>query len=71
MFFLKDAYIGVTSQPLQHRLKQRCRSSYNENYSSVFKNIIAGGHQIGVNDVTILDREKNWIERGVKEYVWV
>ena len=49
-------YIGETSQPLQHCLRQHCCSSNNENDSAVFKHIIASGHQIDVNDVTILDR---------------
>ena len=51
--------------------RQHCLSSYNGNDSAVYKHIIASGHQIDVNDVTILDREKNWFERGVKEAVWV
>ena len=29
-------------------------------------NIIAGGHQIRVIDITIMDREQSWFERGVK-----
>ena len=28
-FVCQDAYIDEASQPLQHRLKQRCRYSYN------------------------------------------
>ena len=28
-FVCKDAYIDESSQPLQHRLRQRCRHSYN------------------------------------------
>ena len=68
-FACQDAYIGETSKPLQHRLKQHCRSSYNGNDSTVFKHITASGHQINVNDVTILDRDKNWFEHGVKEAV--
>ena len=71
LFFCIDAYIGETSNPLQHRLKQHCRSSYNRNDSAVFKHIIASEHQIDVNFVTILDRQKNWLKRGVKEAVWV
>ena len=70
-FACQDAYIGETSQPLQHRLRQHCRSSYNGNDSAVFKHIIASGYQIDVNDVTILDREENWFECGVKEAVLV
>ena len=54
-----------------HRLKQHCRSSYNGNDAAVFKHIIASGYQIDVNDVTILDREEPWFERGVKEAVLV
>ena len=67
----QDTYIGVTSQPLQHRPKQHCRSSYNGNESAVLQHINVSGHQIDVNDVTILDREKNRFERGVKDAVWV
>ena len=63
----QDAYIGERSQPLQDRLKQCSHSSYNGNDSAVFKHIIASGHQIDVNDVTILEREENWFEHGVKE----
>ena len=69
-FACKDAYIGKTSQTLQHRLKQHCQSSYNGNDSAVFKHITESGHQIDVNDVTMLDREENWLERGVKEAAW-
>ena len=59
-FAYQDVYIGETSPPLQHRLKQHCRSSYNGNDSAVFKHINASGHQIDVNDVVILDRDENW-----------
>ena len=65
-FACQDAYIGETSQPLQHRLKKHCRSSYNGNDSAFFKHIIASGHQINVNAVTILDREEDWFERRCK-----
>ena len=70
-FACQDAYIGETSQPLQHRLRQHCRSNYNGSDSAVFKHTIASGHQVDVNDATILDRDKNWFERGVKEAEWV
>ena len=63
--------IGETSQALQHRLRQHCRSGYNGNDSAVFKLIIASGHQVDVNDVTISDREESCCERGVNEAVWV
>ena len=70
-FFCQDAYIGETSQPLQHLHKQHCRPSYNVNDSAALKHIIASELQINVNDVAILDREKNWFERCEKEAVWV
>ena len=57
-FTCQDTYIGETSQPPQHRLKQHCQSSYNGNDSAIFKYITASGHQIDVNGVTILDRGK-------------
>ena len=65
----QDAYIGETSQRLQHRLKQHCRSNYNGNDSTVIKHIIASGHNIDKDDVIPMDRDKNWFERGVKEAV--
>ena len=34
-------------------------------------NTIFSGHQIDVNDVTMLHREKNLLEHGAKETVWV
>ena len=43
-FSCQEAYIGETSPPLQLRLKQHCRSSYNENDSAVFKHTILSGH---------------------------
>ena len=54
IFACQQAYIGETSQQLQHHPKQHCQSSYNGNDSAVFKHIIASGHQIDVNDATIL-----------------
>ena len=67
----QEAYIGETSQPLQHRLNQHCRSSYNGNDLAVFKHIILCRHQIVVSNAAIMDKEKNWFEHGVKEAVWV
>ena len=69
-FACQEACIGETSQPLLHRHKQHCRSSYIVNDSVVFKHILASGHQIDLNDVAILDRDKNWFMRGVKEAAW-
>ena len=62
----QEAYIVQTSQPLQHHLRQPCRSSYNGNDSAVFRHIIARGHEVDGNDVATMDREENWFERGVK-----
>ena len=55
-FACQDAYIGETSQQLQHCLRQLCRSSFNGNDSAVFKHINLSGYQIYFNDVTILAR---------------
>ena len=49
-------------------LKHQCVSLF---VLTVFKHIILSGQQMDVNDVTNLDREKNWLERSVKEAVWV
>ena len=62
---------GETSQPLHHRLRQHCQSSYDGNYSAVFKHTISSWHQIDVNDVILFDKEKNLFECGVKEVVYV
>ena len=67
----QEAYIGETSQPLQHSLRQHCRSSYNRNDSEVSTYMTWSEHQIDVSNVTIMNRENNWFERGVKEAVWV
>ena len=68
---VNDAYIGETSQPFQHCLKQHWRSSYNGNDSAVFNYMISSGNQIDINEVTILEREEYWLEHGVKEAVQV
>ena len=39
-FVAKQTLLGETSQPLQHRFRQHCRSCCNENDSEVFKHII-------------------------------
>ena len=70
-FACQDAFNGEKSHPLQHRLKQHCRSSYNGNDSAVFKQIIANGHRIDFNDVIIFSRDENWFGRDQKEAVWV
>ena len=70
-YVCQEAYIGETSQPLQHRLRQRCQSSYDGNDSAIFKHIMSSEHQVDVNVVAILDRVKNLLRCGVKEAVWV
>ena len=72
LLLIAHIYIcGETSQPLQHDLKQHCRSSFNGNDTAIFKHIIASGHQIDINDITIFDREENWFEIGVIEAVCI
>ena len=58
-FACQEAYIGETSQPLQHRLRQHCRHSYNGNDLAGFRHIASSGHLIDVNDVAFLDRADN------------
>ena len=46
-------------------LRNICSHSYGKKV--VYKHTIASGHQIDVNDASIMDKDENWFKRGVKE----
>ena len=63
--------LGETKQSLQIRANQYRRPSSNEaQNSAVFIHLKDSGHNFDFEDVTILDREDKWHERGVKEAIW-
>ena len=66
-----ESYIGETKQALQARLKQHQKPSSGDTYdSAVFTHLNTSGHTVDIKDVTIMDREENWFERGVREAIW-
>ena len=67
-----EAYVGETKQSLKARMRQhRTPSSAGEAFdSAVFTHLQTSDHSFDIKDVTILDREDRWFERGVKESVW-
>ncbi|CAH1245983.1 Hypp7622 [Branchiostoma lanceolatum] len=58
-------YVGETERALKKRLTEHKRD-----YSPVAQHMEAHKHKPGQN-VTILDRESRWFERGVKEAVYI
>ena len=38
--------------------------------SAVYNHLRSSGHSFDVSDVKILDKEENWVRRGIKEAVW-
>ena len=66
----RDSYIGETSQPLKKRLQQHRRLNTSGQQSAVFQHMSDTGHNFCETDVKVLDREKRWFERGVKEAIF-
>ena len=63
-----DTYIGETSQPLKKRFSQHRRASTGQE-SAVYQHTNETGHIFAEKDIKILDNEKKWFERGVKEAI--
>ena len=65
-------YVGETKQSLKARLGQHRRPSSTDWQpdSAIYTHAKTSGHQIDTEDVTILDREERWFERGVREAIW-
>jgi hypothetical protein len=64
-----DSYIGETSQPLRKRFYQHRRPSTGQE-SAVYQHTLDTGHIFGEKDIKVLDSEKRWFERGVKEAIY-
>ena len=67
-----ERYVGETQQTLKARMNQHRRqnplSGLQE--SAVFSHLKVTGHTFSTDKVTILDKESNWHNRGVKEAIW-
>ena len=64
--------MGETQQSLKARMSQHRKPSTSDTVpdSAVFSHLVAANHHFNIKDVKILDREKRWFDRGVKESIW-
>ena len=68
--YCNDTYVGETKQGLKSRMNQHRKPSYGDTFdSAVFTHSEESGHSFSLDDVTILDTEKDWFRRGVKEAI--
>ena len=68
----EEAYIGETKQPMHKRMYQHRRpSSTGLNDSAIYSHLKTSNHSFEDKDITILDKEQRWFERGVKEAIYV
>ncbi len=66
-----ESYVGETKQSIKARMYQHRRPSTGDQYdSAIYTHLDNSGHNFKDEDVTILDREDRWFERGVKESIW-
>ena len=66
-----ETYVGETQQALGMRMRQHKRPSTIEaQNSAVFNHLRSSGHTFSLGDVKVLDKEENWLRRGIKEAVW-
>ena len=67
----KEHYIGETQQTVRARMSQHRRSSGLSTIpnSAVYTHITESKHTFSNENVVILDREQNWIRRGIKEAI--
>ena len=66
-----ETYIRETQQALGMRMRQHKRPSTIEaQNSAVFNHLRSSGHTFSLGDVKVLDKEENWLRRGIKEAVW-
>jgi hypothetical protein len=67
-----SSYIGETGRTLKARAAEHRRPSYSS--SEVSQHLHLDGrpkHQMSLDDITILDREQRWFERGIKEAAYI
>ena len=66
-----ETYAGETKQALGSRMGQHKRPSTIEaQNSAVYNHLRSSGHSFYLSGVKILDKEENWVRRGLKKAVW-
>ena len=61
-----NSYVGETERQLRHRVKEHKRDS-----SPVGEHLNNSGHVFSQDNVSILDKESRWFQRGVKEAIYI
>jgi len=67
----QELYIGETKQTLAKRMSQHRRASSGCGDSAVYLHLDSTKHSFDNKDVSVLDKEHRWYERGVKEAIYV
>ena len=62
----KGVYIGETERSLKKRITEHKRES-----SPVATHMATNNHRFSPNNITVLDRENRWFQRGVKEAIYI
>ena len=66
------SYIGETERSLRTRfLEHRRRSSTSQSEVALHLHVDAPDHSVSLNEVRVLDREPKWLERGIKEAIYI
>ena len=67
-----ETYVGETTQSLKARMRQHQHpnNSSPAQTSAVYLHHLDTGHTFNMDEVIILDREEDWVRRGIKEAVW-
>ena len=66
-----ETYVGETLQSIRARLKQHQRPNSNlAQDSAVYCHLKDTGHVLDSKGVKILDKERDWQRRGIKEAIW-
>ena len=68
----QDFYIGETERSLWTRFKEHRRpSSVSVSEVSKHLHVDTRGHSVNFKDTKVLDQEQRWLERGIKEAVYI
>ena len=67
----KETYIGETERSLKARFSEHRRASTTSSEVSQHLHIESPGHQVDIDSVKILDREPKYLERGIKEAIYI
>ena len=66
-----EYYIGETEQPVKKRMYQHRHAAGEGASSAVYNHLNQAKHNFSDSNVSIISREKNWFDRGVKEAIFV